>query len=84
MPTTRSRVDCGLGLTMLSFWPTMRLSSVDLPAFGFADDGDDSSAGHLEDNGRLETVMTRVRDLPRTISGKPLATRATVSRDVAS
>ena len=31
----RSRVDCGLGLTMLSFSPTMRLSSVDLPALGF-------------------------------------------------
>ena len=35
MPTMRSRVDCGLGLTMLSFSPTRRLSSVDLPAFGF-------------------------------------------------
>src|SRR4051812_10932894 len=35
MPTTRSRVDCGLGLTMLSFWPMMRLSRVDLPALGF-------------------------------------------------
>src|SRR5215472_5529699 len=35
MPTMRSRVDCGLGLTMASFSPTMRLSSVDLPALGF-------------------------------------------------
>ena len=35
MPTMRSRVDCGLGLTMLSFSPTMRLRSVDFPAFGF-------------------------------------------------
>src|ERR687895_1553661 len=34
MPTTRSRVDCGLSLTMLSFVPTTRLRSVDLPAFG--------------------------------------------------
>ena len=31
----RSRVDCGLGLVMLSFWPTMRLRSVDLPTLGF-------------------------------------------------
>lgn len=35
IPTTRSRVDCGLGLVMASFWPIMRLRSVDLPAFGF-------------------------------------------------
>src|SRR6185437_8625494 len=35
MPTMRSRVDCGLSLVMLSFWPTSRLRSVDLPAFGF-------------------------------------------------
>src|SRR5687767_5738517 len=34
MPTTRSRVDCGLALTMASFSPTIRLRSVDLPAFG--------------------------------------------------
>src|ERR1041385_5705510 len=34
MPTMRSRVDCGLGLTMASFSPTIRLRSVDLPAFG--------------------------------------------------
>jgi GTP-binding protein EngB required for normal cell division len=31
----RSRVDCGFGLTILSFSPMMRLRSVDLPAFGF-------------------------------------------------
>ena len=30
----RARVDCGLGLVMLSFCPTMRLSRVDLPALG--------------------------------------------------
>src|SRR6185295_14592646 len=35
MPTTRSRVDCGFGLTMLSFSPMMRLRRVDLPALGF-------------------------------------------------
>src|SRR5689334_13130866 len=35
MPTMRSRVDCGFGLTMLSFWPMIRLRSVDLPALGF-------------------------------------------------
>src|ERR1700737_1101137 len=35
MPTMRSRVDWGLGLVMLSFCPTMRLSSVDFPTFGF-------------------------------------------------
>src|SRR5258705_2872856 len=29
----RLRVVCGLGVTMASFWPTRRLSSVDLPAF---------------------------------------------------
>ena len=34
MPTMRSRVDWGLGLVMLSFWPMMRLRSVDLPALG--------------------------------------------------
>src|SRR5438045_7178480 len=34
MPTTRSRVDCGLGLVILSFCPTMRLRSVDFPTFG--------------------------------------------------
>ena len=35
MPTMRSRVDWGFSLTMLSFCPTMRLSSVDFPALGF-------------------------------------------------
>src|ERR1051325_3199784 len=30
----RVRVVCGLSDTMASLWPTMRLSSVDLPAFG--------------------------------------------------
>src|SRR5687768_8702485 len=34
IPTTRSRVDCGFGLVILSFWPTMRFSNVDFPAFG--------------------------------------------------
>jgi hypothetical protein len=34
MPTTDARVDCGLGLVMLSFWPTTRLSSVDFPTLG--------------------------------------------------
>ncbi|GLC27173.1 hypothetical protein rosag_36860 [Roseisolibacter agri] len=27
-------MDCGFGLVMASFWPTMRFSSVDFPAFG--------------------------------------------------
>ena len=35
MPRMRSRVDWGLGLVMLSFWPMMRLRRVDLPALGF-------------------------------------------------
>src|SRR6185503_14274927 len=30
----RVRVVCGLSETMASLWPTMRLRSVDLPAFG--------------------------------------------------
>src|SRR5215212_7178214 len=34
MPTTRSRVDCGFALVILSFCPMIRLSRVDLPAFG--------------------------------------------------
>src|SRR3569833_1719875 len=34
MPTMRSRVDCGFSLTMLSFWPTMRVRSGDFPALG--------------------------------------------------
>ena len=34
-PMTRSRVDCGLGLTMPSRCPMSRLRSVDFPAFGF-------------------------------------------------
>ena len=33
-PTMRLRVVCGVGLTMASFSPTMRLSSVDLPTLG--------------------------------------------------
>src|SRR6267143_795165 len=33
-PRIRLRVVCGLGLTMASFWPTSRLSSVLLPTFG--------------------------------------------------
>src|SRR6516225_1815246 len=33
-PSTRVRVVCGLGVTIASLWPTSRLSSVDLPAFG--------------------------------------------------
>src|SRR6476469_1190350 len=35
MPTILSRVDWGFSLVMLSFWPTMRLSIVDLPTLGF-------------------------------------------------
>src|SRR3954452_7785868 len=34
MPTIRLRVVCGRGLTMASFSPTIRLSSVDLPTLG--------------------------------------------------
>src|SRR5262249_49987528 len=34
MPTMRLRVVCGFGETMATFWPRMRLSSVDLPALG--------------------------------------------------
>src|SRR3982750_1709916 len=34
MPTTRSRVDCGFSLGMLSFCPPTRLGRVDLPALG--------------------------------------------------
>jgi hypothetical protein len=30
----RWRVVCGFGLTMLTFWPSRALSSVDLPTFG--------------------------------------------------
>ena len=33
-PTMRWRVVCGLSETIATFWPTNRLSSVDLPAFG--------------------------------------------------
>src|SRR6185312_8850503 len=33
-PVIRLRVVCGLGVTMASFSPTMRLSKVDLPTFG--------------------------------------------------
>ena len=33
-PTIRWRVVCGLSETIATFWPTNRLSSVDLPAFG--------------------------------------------------
>src|SRR5271169_5568357 len=34
IPSNRVRVVCGLGVTIASFWPTSRLSNVDLPAFG--------------------------------------------------
>ena len=34
IPSIRWRVVCGRGVTMLSFWPTRALSSVDLPTFG--------------------------------------------------
>src|SRR5688572_4598915 len=34
MPSTRQRVVCGLGVTMLTFLPTKALSSDDLPTFG--------------------------------------------------
>ena len=33
-PARRLRVVCGLGVTIASFSPTMRLSSVDLPTLG--------------------------------------------------
>ena len=36
------RVVCGLSATMATFWPTRAFSSVDLPAFGPADDGDEA------------------------------------------
>src|ERR671914_512648 len=66
MPTTRSRVDCGLSLTMLSFVPTTRLRSVDLPAFGLPATvtiparvitWEDS--GRLAGDGSVITVVTR-------------------------
>jgi hypothetical protein len=34
MPSTRNLVVCAFGLTIESFAPAMRLSKVDLPAFG--------------------------------------------------
>ena len=34
MPSTRNRVVCAFGLTIDSFTPVSRFSSVDLPAFG--------------------------------------------------
>src|ERR1700737_5417162 len=34
MPTMRLRVVCGLVETMETFWPRIRFSRVDLPAFG--------------------------------------------------
>src|SRR5579859_1586061 len=34
IPWMRLRVVCGFDVTMATFWPTRRLSKVDLPAFG--------------------------------------------------
>ena len=34
MPRTTVRVVCGLSLVITTFWPTIALVSVDLPAFG--------------------------------------------------
>jgi hypothetical protein len=39
MPVMRWRVVCALCDVMLTFWPTSAFSSVDLPTFGPADDG---------------------------------------------
>ena len=44
MPSTRNRVVCAFGLTIDSLAPVSRFSSVDLPAFGRADDGDEAAA----------------------------------------
>ena len=44
-PTIRLRVVCGLGVTMASFSPTMRLSSVDLPTFGRPENGNGAGDG---------------------------------------
>ena len=43
MPSTRNRVVCAFGVTMDSFAPVSRLSSVDLPAFGAPDNGDEAA-----------------------------------------
>ena len=44
MPVSRCRVVCGLRETIESFWPTRRLSRLDLPVFGRADDADGAAA----------------------------------------
>ena len=43
--STRKRVVCAFGLTIESFAPASRLSSVDLPAFGAPDDGGETATG---------------------------------------
>ena len=55
IPTTRSRVDCGLGLTILSFVPTSRFSSVDFPTLGFP------TTVTIPDLGTLEPTASEVK-----------------------
>src|ERR1700674_4202212 len=72
MPTIRSRVDWGFGLVMLSFCPTMRLSSVDFPTFGFPATVTIPALGITEDSLRCwstAAVITKEKAAQETLSG---------------
>src|SRR5205085_12209336 len=58
IPTTRSRVDCGLGLVMLSFSPTIRLRRVDFPTFGLPTTVTIPAFGMPEDTANCELAAT--------------------------
>src|SRR6185436_7527719 len=77
MPTMRSRVDCGLALTMLSFSPTMRLSRVDLPALGFTTTVTIPALGIMEASGqKQQNPLTGVRGFCQRCRRRPTLPRS--------
>src|SRR6188474_1939348 len=60
----RVLVVCGLSETMASLWPTMRLRSVDLPAFGRPRNDTNPDLPLILDGCRLATAEADLGDTP--------------------
>src|SRR5256885_13140331 len=71
IPTTRSRVDWGFGLVMLSFSPTMRLRSVDFPTFGFPTTVTIPALGILKDSRGIADEKKATRRIERLFNEMP-------------
>ena len=80
MPRIRVRVVCTLWVTIETFAPTMRFSSVDLPAFGSpisATSPQRVAAAHASPSSRASSASA-ARLLRRALRGRPALRRAAV------